>query len=174
MNQGLPSSPAHTLFSPLQQLERRRPVRERLEAILPADRKNRVLKVPEGIRRGTFAVLKGQHYCRGRRHVIPQFRNALVRGIEPAHVRVAREAAGKCFSPMNIGEPEIPLPIDPNLRTGRHHMEVVGHVVRKLRVLVTVSQPPFIEIGQRHREPLHGTVVDAGAEGKKIRIPFRK
>ena len=174
MNQGLPSPPAQTFFSPRHQLERRRPVRERSEAILAADRKNRVLKVSESIRRGTFAVLKGQHHRRGRRHVIPQLRDALVRGIEPAHVRVAGKAAGKCFSPVNIGEPEIPLPIEPKLRAGRHHMEVVGHVVRKLRVLVTVSQPPFIEIGQHHCEPIQGTVVDAGAESEKIRIPFRK
>ena len=174
MNQGLPSPPAQTFFSPRHQLERRRPVRERSEAILAADRKNRVLKVSESIRRGTFAVLKGQHHRRGRRHVIPQLRDALVRGIEPARVCVAGEAAGKCFSPVNIGEPEIPLPIEPELRTGRHHMEVVGHVVRKLRILVTIGQPPFIEIGQRQCEPIQGTVVDAGADSEKVRIPFRK
>ena len=57
-----------------------------LKSILPTDRNDRVVEIPQGVRRRALRVLETERDHRDGRHVISNFSEPLMRGILTVHM----------------------------------------------------------------------------------------
>ena len=81
-------------------------LQRRSESILPTDRHNIVVELPQRIRRGPLRPLK-RHDSRGTfGELISQFRPSLMRDILPPHVRISNNVAREALPRMNICQGE--------------------------------------------------------------------